>query len=389
MEPTAINKKTVSYIMKKTIWNTLLITFLLPDFLFSQITNLVPNSSFEQYTGLPKGPGEAGRLVGWKLPITNGGTDYYHMDARSDKVRIPKNGFGYQHAHSGRAYAGICVSKKYREYLQVDLLKPLEKGKQYKIQVFISCGDRFGLSAVKEFNVIFTQKKLYIPENEYISTVPKVVFRSKRKYKNKKEWTELSMIYTADGMEKVMTFGCFLYQNKSLLAEDNRPHGNIFGLSKYAHYYIDDFSIIPLVPDSDVITAPPVEPAETKKKESALTMEFKIGNTYILNNIQFETGKSELLPQAFPELDKLVLYLQKNATTKLKITGHTDNNGDPEANLKLSQERAKMVLLYVASKGIHKDRMTTEGKGDTQPIASNDTEAGREKNRRVEISFLF
>jgi OOP family OmpA-OmpF porin len=384
-----MDKKTVSGSMQKTIWSASLITFLLPAFLFSQEINLVPNSSFEQYTALPRGPGEAGKLVGWKLPITNGGTDYYHEDSKSDKVRIPKNGFGYQRAHSGRAYAGICVSKKYREYLQVELLKPLEKGKQYKIQVFISCGDRFGLSTVKEFDMIFTPKKLYIPENEYLSIAPKVVFRSKHKYKNKKEWTELSMVYTADGTEKVMTFGCFLYQNKSLLAEDKKPHGQVFGLSKYAHYYLDDFSITPLAPYSPVITATPIESAEPEKEESTSATEFKIGNTYILDNIQFETGKSELLPKAFPELDKLVLYLQKNASTKLRIAGHTDNSGDPEANLELSQERAKTVMLYVISKGIDKDRMTTAGKGDIQPIESNDTEAGRKKNRRVEISFLF
>lgn len=367
----------------------LLAGLLFPAFLFSQANNLVPNSSFEQYKGLPDGPGEAaGKLAIWRIPVGSGPTDYYHQDAKSDMVRIPKNNFGYQKPHSGKAYAGICITKKSREYLQVDLLRPLEKGKQYEVKVFISCADRFGLSKVNEFGILFSQKKMFIPENEYMNIAPKIVFKKKNSYKNKKRWEELSVIYTADGTEKVMTFGSFLYQKKLAFEEDKTKHGKIKGLSKYAHYYVDDISIIPLVIDTAMISSAPIVLPKEEKKDSVPEHEFKIGNTYIFNNIQFETGKSKLLSKAFPELDDLITYLEQNKNTKIIITGHTDSMGDPEDNLKLSLERAKTVMLYLVSKNIDEERLMIEGKGDTYPIVSNDTDAGRERNRRVEISFL-
>jgi len=81
--------------------------------------------------------------------------------------------------------------------------------------------------------------------------------------------------------------------------------------------------------------------------------------------------------------------MNENPTLKLKIEGHTDNAGNDDANMKLSEDRAEAVKTYLVSKGISADRITAEGFGETMPIADNGTAAGRTKNRRVEIKVAY
>ncbi len=103
-----------------------------------------------------------------------------------------------------------------------------------------------------------------------------------------------------------------------------------------------------------------------------------------LNNIFFESSKDVLKPESFIELDSLATLLKTNPFV-IEIRGYTDNVGDKNANLLLSEARAKAVVDYLLSKGIDKKRLFYKGFGSAQPIASNNTEAGRQKNRRVEF----
>lgn len=105
----------------------------------------------------------------------------------------------------------------------------------------------------------------------------------------------------------------------------------------------------------------------------------------VLRNIFFETGSAELKSESRVELDKLVELLQKNPGMQIEISGHTDNVGGKEFNLKLSDNRAKSVSAYLVSKGIRAERLTTKGFGDSKPIDDNATEQGRANNRRTEF----
>jgi outer membrane protein OmpA-like peptidoglycan-associated protein len=80
-----------------------------------------------------------------------------------------------------------------------------------------------------------------------------------------------------------------------------------------------------------------------------------------------------------------MLFLKQNKNIKIKIVGHTDNQGSHAYNIDLSRRRAEALMNALIRKGIAVDRLTAEGKGSTQPITTNDTEEGRAKNRRVEI----
>jgi len=116
-----------------------------------------------------------------------------------------------------------------------------------------------------------------------------------------------------------------------------------------------------------------VEPAETS---ILLTFPSQIG---------FEFGSADLTRQAAGLIDRLAAILLEYRATLIIISGHTDNVGDPDFNLNLSQARARSVAEHLARAGIGYPRLMIKGFGSTQPIADNSTEAGRASNRRVEL----
>ncbi len=114
----------------------------------------------------------------------------------------------------------------------------------------------------------------------------------------------------------------------------------------------------------------------------------EVGTVIQLNNIFFEYNKADLKSESFDELNKVVDFLKNKPTVEIEISGHTDDKGSDDYNMKLSQQRAESVVKYLTDKGIAASRLTAKGYGETNPIASNATEAGREQNRRVEFKIL-
>lgn len=108
----------------------------------------------------------------------------------------------------------------------------------------------------------------------------------------------------------------------------------------------------------------------------------------ILKNIFFDTDKFELKTASTAELEKLLDLLIKNPKLKIEISGHTDNVGDDKYNQVLSENRAKAVYDYLVSKGIAKERLAYKGYGETKPLETNDTDAGRAINRRTEFKVI-
>ena len=107
----------------------------------------------------------------------------------------------------------------------------------------------------------------------------------------------------------------------------------------------------------------------------------------VLENIFFDTGKSELKPTSYLELDRLYQFLLQQEDLRIEIQGHTDDIGSDANNIKLSQERAEAVKDYLVNKGVAADRIEAQGYGESSPIADNTTEEGRRQNRRT--SFLL
>lgn len=113
-----------------------------------------------------------------------------------------------------------------------------------------------------------------------------------------------------------------------------------------------------------------------------------VGQLITLDQIQFETGKSNLVPESHDQIDLLVMLMQSNPKMIIEIAGHTDNTGGTKSSQKLSEERVEEVKRVLIEKGIDKKRVKGIGYGGSKPIASNNNEEGRMKNRRVEFRII-
>ncbi len=114
----------------------------------------------------------------------------------------------------------------------------------------------------------------------------------------------------------------------------------------------------------------------------------KKGETIALNNVFFKSGSFDLRTESYIELDKLVSLMGRSKDMKIEVSGHTDSDGNPAANLKLSQNRAKAVYNYLSSQKVPQERMIFKGYGETKPVGDNSTDAGKAKNRRTEFKVL-
>lgn len=126
---------------------------------------------------------------------------------------------------------------------------------------------------------------------------------------------------------------------------------------------------------------PPETPAETPPPEPE-------PERLVLDGVLFESGSANLDPESGPRLDRVVEYMTHLPTVRIRIGGHTDNVGDPRRNQRLSEERAQAVRAYLIEHGIDGSRIEAVGYGDSQPVAPNDTEEGRARNRRIEATEL-
>ena len=108
-----------------------------------------------------------------------------------------------------------------------------------------------------------------------------------------------------------------------------------------------------------------------------------------LYGINFDTGKATIRPDSEPVLSEVVKMLQANASWAMVVAGHTDNVGAKEMNLTLSRQRAESVIAWLSARGIEKARLVPAGFGDTRPVAANDNDDGRQKNRRVDLVKLY
>jgi len=113
-----------------------------------------------------------------------------------------------------------------------------------------------------------------------------------------------------------------------------------------------------------------------------------VGEVMRLNNLIFEVGKSKIDPESYSELDVVVQMMTENPSMIIQLEGHTDYLGDPNENLKLSQQRVVSVKGYLTSKGVAKNRLKTKAFGGTQPLSRDNTPEAHRLNRRVEVRIL-
>lgn len=137
-----------------------------------------------------------------------------------------------------------------------------------------------------------------------------------------------------------------------------------------------------------VINIPALGPDEFFTEPFTVNVKFEAAKTYTLDNVHFDFGKATLRPESSAELNELVSFLLNKDKIRIEIAGHTDNVGKDADNLRLSQLRAEAIKNFLVKKGIQPARVIAKGYGASQPVAGNDTEAGRQLNRRTEVRIL-
>jgi len=126
---------------------------------------------------------------------------------------------------------------------------------------------------------------------------------------------------------------------------------------------------------------------EAASKENTRLFQSELANVDF-SSLAFEQGSASLTQASRPALDALTQLLLQYPEQRVRVSGHTDNTGRPAVNLRISRERAATVASYITSRGVNDSQVVARGFGASSPIADNATEAGRARNRRIEISHI-
>ena len=345
--------------------------------------NLVINHSFETHNECPWHIGNfASSVSDWSIP-NMGSTDFFNACSKNDNTGI-KNYNGYQKPKSGDAYAGMYffTDKNYREYIQGKLSKTLIEGKKYKMTFYISLADKSSYS-LKDIQVLITEERLkpcYKSNNCEKAIKPSKATKEKFKmysnsediyFSDKETWMGYSFEFTAEGYENYFSIGNF-YRNPKTKKQKVLSTSTLF----FSYYYIDDVSIESLEKEEGKLIEKVVEEPE-----------IKVNEVYTFKNVLFDFDKSELLDVSKEELNQLYKHLSKNSNLNIEIYGHTDNVGLDKRNKELSEQRAKAVADYLISQGLDTSKIKSFGFGSSKPISDNETDEGRQQNRRVEFKI--
>ncbi|MCX2720594.1 OmpA family protein [Lentiprolixibacter aurantiacus] len=345
--------------------------------LFCQAQNLVQNPSFEKFEQCPVKLGNLNTdVVQWSTP-TLGSTDYFH--SCSIHMGTPKNFNGEQAAKFGSGYSGLYLyaPDDYREYLQGELIGTLEKGKQYELSFFISLAERSDF-AIREFGVLFTDNPLKFETKRNISRKVRYSEANNRYhylripdsefFRDTQDWVEVRTTFEAKGTERFMILGNFENNAATLTTKRKRL------ARQGAYYYLDRVSLSSPGKSGTVTEASvPIEDE----------VAYELGEEHTFKNVLFAFDEYHLDSEAREEVLTVYNYLAKHPTYQITVHGHTDNVGTATYNQRLSERRSEAVARELRRLGLPKSRISWSGKGGREPLASNDSEEGRQENRRV------
>lgn len=269
--------------------------------------NLVVNGDFEEYSSCPNGfsdpsqnPKEIEKCIGWKAP-TYGTSDYYNTCSLNSNVSIPINGFGQQLPFNGDGYLGSYFTNynfgdgtdgysgiMWWEYVQGELITPLESGKLYKLSMEVSLAEYSDLM-INEFGVYFSVSPISSPNTASLNVIPQCTFFESNYFRDTVNWVHLEMDFTASGGEQFLTIGNF---NNDLTTDTMRRFDLSPGTNPYfTYFYIDNVMLIDpsagipvgnaFSPNGDGINDEWTFPFTGKAGESKITILNRWGNRIV------------------------------------------------------------------------------------------------------------
>lgn len=286
----------------------------------------------------------------------------------------------------------------YHEFIQGSLTRPLEKGKTYRVSFWVYSNDSLGaqhLNAVfgrtsnirptfcNNFGFYFSEGKIQTAENFMESQLDfpvKPQINHAEIVNTHGKWQKITLKLTAHHAYTHFLFGNFSFDGgtqidmnpdeRMALDAENKNLAFWAKTKRIAYYLFDDFAVV-----EDVETN--IEQAFLKDKK------FQMPSALL-----FDTGQSILKPESEPTIAALAEVLIKNTTLRIEIGGHTDNVGSEHNNQQLSEQRAQSLFQALLDKKVPPAQLRWKGYGESQPLATNDTETGRQKNRRVECRMM-
>jgi OOP family OmpA-OmpF porin len=325
--------------------------------------NLIPNPSFEIHKNQS---GSIGNAIPWK---GIGTVDYYTKPDKKDTSK-------YKGAHTGNCYGGLRFQPDYKEYMYVALDKPLKKNKTYHFKMYVRLNESSTVT-IKQLGVYFSEEAFKVG---MIFNNDGLVDSMYKKGLTSIGWLAIEGNYKAKGTEKYIIIGNFRTKMKDDMVKKNKL--DIFETLE-AYYFIDDIS---LYERTDIIDSTEIE-EDAPALPDWIDNSIASGSSFEIPNLQFEKNTANIIEPSYPSLDDVVALLKAYPLMEIQINGHTDDFGDDAAEHQLSKDRAKAVYDYFKLREVT-NTMTYKGLGATQPIAPNDAEIFKEKNRRIEIVIV-
>lgn len=354
--------------------------------------NLVINGDFEQYIYKPvfvlnDGHNTLNELIpGWTSAAS---ADYYHKNRKV--LNVP------QHVADSivtSGHVGILTynsrNEAYSEHIQTKLRQTLVKGQRYCLtfDVMLSINAGFyteKIEAVLSSNAIKINAQIpLVTDSTYHITYASTL-------DNTNTWQQVCDCFIADGTERYLTLGLFSLQDAGITQTSER-YFSALDINTGAYYLVDNVSV-KAVSESVTCTTKPVR--KIKRQEQQLKLKRNIfaalltgkAKSITFKNVQFETNRSDLKQESFPELEQLLIFLD-NSNASIEIAGFTDNVGQAEHNQTLSLARAESIKNWLVQRGVETERLLTVGFGASNFVADNNTEENRQRNRRVEIRLV-
>ncbi len=393
---------------------TLLLCLLYSTF-YSFTQNLIPNPSFEDVNICIK-YNEPCAPKAWRSSVLK---NFYYFEylAIQGKAIPPVDG------NRSVAFTMYLEGKDYeRKFIQAPLICELKKGETYRLRFHYLVKE----CMVGTFGIFFTDSLAIYDDNEPMKLVKPQVLIEVPKDAEAGKWIEASAEFVAQGGEKGIILGNFNDDEETIIHPAKGIRKKDFETCKKRRIYFrfDQISLEPINPSThkdcylernlhhiyedsvkhlkdEVVLIPDWTETIVKKenKDTAFTQipektiviaedTIVANEVFIFSNINFETNSARLLPSSYRPLEQVLEAMRMHPEFKLKITGHTDNIGSQKVNQWLSEKRANAVEEFLKNQGIHKNRLEVFGKGESEPVAQNDTEKGRFLNRRVEFIFV-
>jgi outer membrane protein OmpA-like peptidoglycan-associated protein len=360
-------------------------------------TNLVPNPSFEKLESKPKSVGELTKAVPWISP-TDGTADIFSKKSKSDEIGAPKNTLGEQQARTGNNYAGaIFYSKKTnstREYLQVELSRPLEANKLYCVEFYVSLADlcKYGIDRI---GVHFSLDRVGSTNWDPLNLTPQVSNFQGRILTDQSNWEVICGEYKAKGGEKIMTIGNYFMNDQTKIKKVKKPSGIKGSQNEYGYYYIDDVSVIDR---EEVGTCGCEKKLQIKKFDSGMNYVYsKVSGekeenvnaeeVIEIKSIFFEESKTDISATAKIDIDMISKLLKDNPKIKIEVIGNAGSN-EIVKDEAIALTRATMVYQALIVSGIKKERMQVI-KGEPIEIDQNSNEIIKKMNYKVDFSVII